>query len=180
MDEYIGIVKLFAGSFAPQNWAYCDGSLLSISQYSALYSILGTTYGGNGTTNFALPDLRGRVAVGAGNGPGLSPRVPGQRAGTENVTLTQQQMPAHTHLQQFSSGAATSSAPAGNVLAQTNGTTGDEQVVAVNAYGAATTLVPGSPAAIGAAGGSQPLGIMPPFMGMNYIICLNGVYPSRS
>lgn len=179
MDEFIGIVKLFAGSFAPRGWAFCDGSLLNVAQNAALFSILGTTYGGNGTTNFALPDLRSRVAVGAGTGPGQQPVVAGQAAGSASVTLNAQQLPAHTHAQQLSASAATTNTPAaGLAVAQTNAmvdTTTD--AVTANIYGAATNLVAG--AQTGAAGGGQPVNIMPPFLGMNYIICLQGIYPSR-
>ena len=98
MDEYIGIIKLFAGNFAPRNWALCQGQLLPIAQNQALFSILGTTYGGNGTTNFALPDLRGRTPICFGQGPGLQPYVQGQTGGVETVTLIQTQIPAHTHM----------------------------------------------------------------------------------
>src|SRR5689334_6035302 len=100
MDAFIGTILMFAGNFAPQNWAFCDGALLAIAQYAALFSILGTTYGGNGTTNFALPDLRGRVPLHVGGqqpGPGLSVYVLGEKTGVENVTLTMPQMPAHNH-----------------------------------------------------------------------------------
>jgi microcystin-dependent protein len=105
MDEFMGVIKLFAGNFAPQGWLFCDGSLLPINQYQALYSLIGTQFGGNGTVNFALPDLRGRVAVGAGAGPGLTPRVQGTKAGVETATatgtaqvaLTTANLPTHTH-----------------------------------------------------------------------------------
>lgn len=180
MDEYLGIVKLFAGNFAPQGWMFCNGAILSIQQYTALFSLLGTTYGGNGTTTFALPNLMGRVAVGAGNGAGLPAVTPGQAAGTATATLTNSNMPAHTHGQQFLSGAATTPTPATNLsLAQANGTvpgTGDSTTT--NIYGSAGTAVAGGQTA--AAGGNQPFSIMPPYLGMNYIICVNGLFPSRS
>src|SRR5271166_127685 len=96
-EPFLGQIILFAGNFAPRGWAFCDGSLLSISQYTALFSILGTTYGGNGTTNFALPDLRGRAAVGFGQAPGLSNYILGEQTGSETVALTGPQMPVHTH-----------------------------------------------------------------------------------
>lgn len=180
MDEYIGIVKLFAGSFAPQNWAFCNGQIMSIAQYSALYSLLGTTYGGNGTTTFALPNLMGRTAIGAGNGAGLPPVQPGQAAGNATVTLLTTNLPAHTHGQQFMSGAATTPTPAANLsLAQANGmVTSSGDSTTTNIYGSAGTAVAGGQTA--AAGGGQPVNTMPPYLGMNYIICLNGLYPSRS
>jgi len=180
MDEYIGIVKLFAGTFAPRGWAFCDGSLLAISQNSALFAILGTTYGGNGTQTFALPDLRGRVAVGAGNGPGQPPVQPGQVSGSANVTLLASQMPQHTHLQQFANVPATTNSPAGNVLAQVLAADGDGIALTTTAYAPSASLVAGSPTAIGMAGGNQPLSVMQPYTGMNYIICLEGLFPSRS
>lgn len=180
MDEYIGIVKLFAGTFAPRGWAFCDGSQLSIAQNSALFSILGTTYGGNGQTTFGLPDLRGRVAVGAGSGPSLQPTQPGEMAGSASITLTTAQLPAHNHPVQVSSDKASTNAPAGNVPAAANGSTPDETVVTVNAYAAANNLVAGSPNAIGQTGNNQPVSVMQPYTGMNYIICLEGVFPSRN
>lgn len=179
MDEYIGIVKLFAGTFAPRGWAYCDGSLLPINSNAALFSILGTTYGGDGRTTFALPDLRGRVPMGAGSGPGLSPRVPGQVVGNENVTLTTQQMPAHTHALGVNSAAATTNGPTGGVLASPTYTDDNGVTHPVNAYSSAATTQ-ANPAAILPAGGSQPFGIVQPSLGMSYIICLEGLYPSRN
>ncbi|PJJ54404.1 phage tail protein [Hymenobacter chitinivorans] len=188
MDEaFIGSIVLFAGNFAPKNWAFCDGSLLSIAQNSALYSILGTTYGGNGQTTFALPDLRSRVPVHANNGqagPGQQAVQLGEVAGTRNVTLLAAQMPAHTHVQQVATQAATTSAPSATVVPGTpNGvTSGSEESVAINNMVAASgaTLVPLAPTAIGVAGGSQPVSVMQPYLGLNYIICLFGIYPSRN
>ncbi|TGE27356.1 phage tail protein [Hymenobacter metallicola] len=184
MDEaYIGSLVLFAGNFAPRGWAFCDGSLLSIAQNSALFSILGTTYGGNGQTTFALPDLRGRTPVHANNGqagPGVAAVQLGERAGTNSVTLNSQQLPAHTHGQQFMSGAATAAAPAAGLsLAQANGSvpsTGD--TTATNIYGSSGTPVAGGQTS--AAGNSQPVSVMQPYLGINYIICLQGLYPSRN
>lgn len=178
MDEFLGIVKLFAGSFAPKGWAFCDGSILQVNQNAALFSLLGTTYGGNGTTTFALPDLRGRVPMGAGNGLGLSPRVAGQVLGAENVTLTTQQMPAHTHNLAVSSAPATTNTPVSGVAAVASYTDDNGNAYPVNTYGA-TANAPANPAAITVAGGSQPFGIVQPSLAMNYIICIAGIYPSR-
>ncbi|GAB3672685.1 tail fiber protein [Hymenobacter agri] len=184
MDEFIGIVKLFAGSYAPQNWAFCNGQILPINQYQALFSLLGTTYGGNGTTTFALPNLMGRVAVGAGSGAGLPVVQPGQAAGAASVTLTTNNLPAHTHLQQVATQTATTSVPGNSVLpGKPNGvTSGSEESVAINNMVTASgaTLTPLAAGAIGNTGGNQAVNVMPPYLGMNYIICLNGVYPSRS
>lgn len=182
MDEFIGIVKLFAGNFAPRGWAFCDGSLMSIAQNSALFSILGTTYGGNGQTTFGLPDLRGRVAVGAGSGPGQQPVQPGQVSGTANVTLLATQMPQHTHTLQATTATGTTNTPGAGVLpakpSATVDNTGD--AVTMNMYGPSAPVTALAPQAIGVAGGNQPFSVMQPYTGMNYIICLEGIYPSRN
>ena len=180
MDEFIGIIKIFGGNFAPRGWALCNGQLMSIAQNSALFSILGTVYGGDGQTTFGLPDLRGRTPIGVGQGPGLSNYTQGEISGTENVTILASQMPMHTHSLLASDTTATTNSPTGGVLAQPNYTDVDGNAVPVNGY---TTVAPDkatSPAAVGASGGSQPLPIMQPFMAINYIICLEGIFPSRS
>ncbi|OON68235.1 phage tail protein [Hymenobacter sp. CRA2] len=181
MDEaYIGSIVLFAGTFAPRGWAFCNGQQLSIAQNTALFSILGTTYGGNGQTTFGLPDLRGRVPVHSGmsQGPGLSPYQLGQMSGTENVTLTTAELPAHNHQLNVSKSAGSVSNPAGGFLAITNGTDVNGESVTVNAYapnGDATA----APASIGLAGGNKPVNLVQPVLGLNYIICLQGLFPSR-
>jgi microcystin-dependent protein len=180
MDEYIGIVKLFAGNFAPKGWAFCDGSLINISQNTALYSILGTTYGGNGQTNFALPDLRSRVPVGAGNGPGQPPVVPGQMAGSANVTVTTAQLPAHSHAQMVSIQYGTGLPNNTQVLAVPEGTTANGESVTIQAFGPSGNLTTLSPDSIGSTGSNQPLNVMPPYTGMNYIICMQGLFPPRN
>lgn len=200
MDEYLGMIKLFAGTFAPQGWAYCDGSLLSIQNNAALYSLLGTQFGGNGTTNFALPDLRGRVAVGAGAGPGLTPRVQAAKAGTETVVLNTNQLPAHTHAAgavtvtvtnpgsvdvpvNTDGGEGNSTVPTGILSA--DGAAGSFTNAAANGKYAGKSLpvqgtqVIASGGAIGTTGANQPVSIMQPFTAINYIICTSGVYPSR-
>lgn len=159
MDPILGTIILFAGNFAPRGWAFCDGQLMSIAQNTALFSILGTTYGGDGQTTFALPDLRGRAPIHPGNGPGLTPRALGESSGSESVTLTVGQIPAHNHVVQ--------SAPEAN---------GDPSA---NIFAAATDEKAGQ-AATGVAGGSQPHDNMQPFLALNYIIALQGVFPSRS
>lgn len=180
MDAYIAQIMLFAGNFAPKSWAYCDGTVLSIAQNTALFSLLGTTYGGNGTTTFALPDLRGRVAVGAGQGPGLSNYSLGQSGGSETTVLTQAQMPAHTHPASatfsvgVSNAAANSDDPDGTLLT----TTGS----AFYATGAPAGRLGGvtANATIGIAGSSQPISIQSPFLVLNYIICMYGIFPPRN
>jgi microcystin-dependent protein len=181
MEGTIAEIRMFAGTFAPRNWAFCSNQIMPIAQNTALFSILGTTYGGNGQTTFALPDFRGRVAVGTGQGPGLANIVLGQISGSPSVTLTTATMPAHNHTL---TGAVTPTAnndgtnlinnPTGARLGATGNmftTATDEQV---NMAPAVSTL------AVGVTGSSQPFSIMPPYLGMNYIICLFGIFPSRN
>jgi microcystin-dependent protein len=168
-QPYIGEIRMFGGTFAIQGWSFCNGSLLSISQNQALYQLLGTTYGGDGTSTFALPDLQGRIPVHQGQGAGLQNYILGQKGGVQTVTLTVGQLPAHTHTAMAGSGAAQSS-PA-------NASWGS---VANNTYG------PGTPAnnsmnagSIAMTGGSQPHDNMLPFVVLSFIISLFGVYPSQ-
>lgn len=170
-DGYIGEIRMFAGNFAPVNWMLCQGQILPIAQNTALFSILGTTYGGNGQTTFALPDLRGRVPIGVGQGAGLSLRNLGDMAGTENVTLTVNQMPAHTHLVNAVTSVGNQNSPTGNFLADTN--------VLDKEYSNSASNTTMNPAMLASAGGNQPFSIMQPYLGMNYIICVAGIYPSR-
>jgi microcystin-dependent protein len=163
---FLGEIRLFPFNFAPRNWAFCQGQTMAISQNSALFSLLGTTYGGNGTTTFLLPDLRGRVAVGQGNGSGLSPYSFGQVGGVESVTLLQSQLPAHTHAQPVTNSAASGSRPNGTVPA-TGGS-----------YAASSDG--GAFVATSATGGSQPFGIVQPYLAMSYCIALSGIFPSRN
>ena len=169
MDEFIGIIKMFAGNFAPRGWALCQGQILSIAQNTALFSILGTTYGGNGQTTFALPDFRGRGPVGQGQGPGLSPYSLGQLAGTESVTLTSSNIPQLGIATKVFNGDATVKSPVGNVPAVTE--------AAAYAPGASANAQ-GAPLAGG--GNSVPVSILPPYLCVNFIICLEGIFPSRN
>src|SRR5438552_234549 len=134
MDPILGSIALFGFGFVPRGWAACDGSVLSIGQNSALFSLLGTTYGGDGVSTFALPDLRGRMPLGQGQGQGLSPQPLGALAGTENVTLTSSQMPAHNHALSASTASASSATPTGALLATDNGALEDGTGVTVNTY----------------------------------------------
>ena len=172
-EAFIGSIVLFAGNFAPRGWAFCQGQLLSIAQNTALFSILGTTYGGNGQTTFALPDLRGRAPIGAGQGPNLSNIQLGESAGSEMVTLNVNQMPAHNHLMACDATSAGGADPS-NSYPGNPGTLSGAQL-----YGATATATM-APAAITPAGGSQPFSIQQPFLGLNYIICLEGLFPSRN
>ena len=172
-DPFIGEIIMFGGNFAPRGWALCDGQLLSIASNSALFAILGTTYGGNGRTDFGLPDLRGRVAMHKGTGPGLTPRNLGQKSGSETVTLNATQIPEHNH-------AANCVAPGGNSNDAVNNFWADDVGVSSGTYhsGPATNTM--NPGAIANTGGSQAHDNVQPFQCVNYIIALQGVFPSRN
>jgi len=173
MDPFIAQIVLFGGNFAPRGWAFCDGQLLPISSNTALFSILGTTYGGDGRTTFGLPDLRGRSAIHAGNGPGLTPISLGQKSGTESNTLTIQQLPSHTHTAQInaSSDAGEDSSAAGNFLGESN----DDLYTSTSG----TAMGVGS-VTVGNTGNNSPINNRPPYQALNYIIALQGTFPSRS
>ncbi len=145
MEPFLGEIMLFGGSFAPRGWALCDGQILSINQNQSLFSLLGTIYGGDGRTTFALPDLRGRAPLHQGTGPGLTPRSMGYKSGSEQVALSQNQMPSHTHALMASTDEADSAEAAGRVLADTNAAL----------YSMATPLADMSNQAIGTTGGGQ-------------------------
>ena len=172
LDPFIGEVILFAGNFAPRGWAFCNGQLLQISSNQALFSIIGTIYGGDGRTTFGLPDLRGRVPVQPGTGPGLTTRQLGQRGGAESVALAASQMPSHSHTVQAFPGDPNSASPIGKVPSFSSAPgfadpTGDpNHILAANA--------------VSSEGGGQAHENMQPFLGLNYIIALVGVFPSRS
>lgn len=173
MDPFLGEILMFAGNFAPRGWALCDGQLLPISQYSALFSILGTTYGGDGRTTFALPDLRGRTPVHAGNGPGLSDRRLGTKGGSETNVLNSAQLPSHSHGLYASSNGPDVKNPGGAFL-PTPGRSGEDTYAA--SVGTATPMG----TSIGNTGANHPVNNMQPFTTVNYIIALQGVFPSRS
>jgi microcystin-dependent protein len=182
MDVFMGTIQAFGFYFAPRGWQTCSGQLISISQNSALFSLLGTNFGGDGTVTFGLPDLRSRVAVGQGQGPGLSNYVIGEATGSEQVGLTSQNLPAHTHMLMASTVAATDTTPAsGDVLGAPNGEDADLAPVTVKMYApAGTGMVPLSPTSIGVAGGSIPMSVIQPLLCINYSIAMEGIFPSRS
>ncbi len=173
-EPFIGEITIFAGNFAPRGWSLCDGQLLAISQNNALFSLLGTTYGGDGRTTFALPELRGRVPVHPGTGPGLSQIRWGQKAGAENVTLNTTQIPSHTHSAAVSMNRATDRNPAGMALAQA------ESDLYVDAPADTADLSGTHSEAISNAGGSQNHSNTEPYIGLNFIIALVGTFPSRT
>jgi microcystin-dependent protein len=176
-QPFIGEIRLTGHNFAPSGWAFCNGQLISIAENETLFALIGTTYGGDGQTTFALPDLRGRVVLGAGQGPGLSNYSFGQTGGTEQVTLSSNQMPAHRHnVLAASSGSGAVASPAGKVWSA-NSNSGSLQYAAGSAN---PPIVSMAPAQVGTAGSSQPHENMPPFLGLSYIISLFGIFPSQS
>jgi microcystin-dependent protein len=171
-EPFIGEIKMFAGNFAPRGWALCDGQLLAVSQNDALFSLIGTVYGGDGRTTFGLPELRGRLPVHAGTGPGLPEWRLGSNPGQENVSLGVSELPAHEHNIATSAGFASDNSPASNLPAMTAG----ENLY--NATDDADSILSASTISATGAGASMP-NIMP-FLCVNFIIALVGVYPSRT
>lgn len=188
MEPFIGEIKMVGFNFAPRGYATCQGQLMSIAQNTALFSLLGTTFGGNGQTTFGLPDFQGRSPVGQGSGGGLTPITQGEMAGTESVTILTAQMPMHTHVATTSiaipAGTAngTTKTPANNTfLATTNDSAAGAEVTLYATGTPDTTLQPFNPTiTVGTAGGNQPLPLRNPYLGTMFIIALEGVFPSRS
>jgi microcystin-dependent protein len=172
-EPFVAEIRIFAGNFAPRGWAFCDGTLLQIAQNTALFSLIGTIYGGDGRVTTALPDLRGRAPMHSGNGPGLTSRQIGQRGGTQTETLTESQMPNHSHTMNAVANPSTTFAPSatGSSMARSIGG-------AAYASTAPNVSLDGSPLAGAGGGGAHPN--EQPFLAMNFIIALVGVYPSRS
>jgi microcystin-dependent protein len=192
MDQFLSTILIWPPNFAPRGWALCAGQVMSISQNTALFSLIGTMYGGDGVQTFQLPDLRGRVPLGAGQGTGLTPYIVGQSGGTENVTLTNSMLAAHTHT-------ATPAGLSATVPAVTTGGTTNQPTPSValatptdaarnplNIYSNATptqNLAPGTVTgsiSVGSAGGGQPHANIQPYLAVNYIIALQGIFPSRN
>ncbi len=180
MEPFIGQIMMVGFSFAPRGWAFCAGQLLPINSNQALFSLLGTQYGGDGRTTFGLPDLRGRCAMGMGNGPALTPRTQGERIGQETVNLNQNEIPSHTHQLMGNNAEGNTNDPTNSTLAKDNVTVErGSPAIPVNGYsnGAANVSMGTS---ISNTGGSQAHNNMQPSLGMNYIIALQGIFPSRS
>jgi len=178
-EAYLGEIRMVGWNFAANGWALCNGQLMSISQNAALFSLLGTYYGGDGVQTFALPNLQSRVPIHQGTGPGLSPYTIGQASGSENVTLLPPQMPQHNHLVGVSNLTGTVADPTNALLAQGNaGTVRAPAIVSGYVSTAATGTL--APTAISMAGGSQPHGNIQPYLCINFIIALAGIFPSRS
>lgn len=168
MDPFVGEIRIFAGNFAPKNWAFCNGQILSLAQNTALFSVLGTTYGGDGRTTFALPNLQGRAPMHPGLGPGLSLHELGEAGGAETVALSSSEIPSHTHTLQVSSAVGTEMSPTGNYLAASEvrsvgyATTSDT-AMNINSVGTAATAHNN----------------MQPYLALNFIIALQGIFPPR-
>jgi microcystin-dependent protein len=176
MDVFMGYIAAFGFNYAPKGWVFCDGRLMAIAQNSALFSLLGTTYGGDGRTTFGIPDLRCRTLVGMGNGPGLTGVVQGEKAGSQQVTILQSNMPQHNHtlnavkLNVFN-GTGIEASPVGNFPSNiTGGYSDSSNGVSGNAISGTTDIV----------GGSQSINIMNPYLGINYSIATVGIFPSRN
>jgi microcystin-dependent protein len=172
MEGTIAEIIMFAGNFPPKSWAFCQGQTINIASNTALFSLLGTTFGGNGTTNFVLPNFSGRMPVGAGQGPGLSNYLLGQMSGVETVTLNTSTMPAHIHTISLncSNQPSSSTSPASNFPAVS-----EENPM----YHSSQNATMGS-TNTASAGSGQPFSIIPPVIGMNFVICLSGIFPSRN
>lgn len=179
MEGTIGEIRIFAGNFAPLYWSFCNGSSLSISEYTALYALIGTTYGGDGVQTFNVPDLRSRIAVGTGQGPGLPIMTLGEVGGTETVSMLSSQMPAHNHL-----GTGTISIPAYGQADTTGSPTSAELASLDGAYSTEqsdTYLKPqNSVVSLATAGQGSPFSIIQPYTSANYIICVEGIFPTRN
>lgn len=190
MQAFLATILLWPCNFAPSGWQFCSGQLLAISQNAALFSLIGTYFGGNGTTNFQLPDFRGRVAVGAGQGNGLSPYVLGQVGGTENVTLNINEMPSHSHTISLSFTVSVSNAQATNTTpASGNSLAAIYDVNNINPIAGYVASAPNTPINVGPSaltgntgltGGNQPHPNLQPYLSVNYIIALQGIFPSRN
>jgi len=171
-DQFLGEIRMVGFNYAPEGWALCNGQLLKIAENTALFSLLGTTYGGDGNNTFALPDLRGRVAIHQGSGSGLTPHLMGDKGGFESVTLAANEMPAHNHKLKATTDTAGANSPGGNALATLPRGT--------SIYGGPQNLVDMASQAVDNAGGGQAHHNMQPFLVVNFIIALTGLYPSRS
>jgi len=201
VEVFIGTILGFGFNFAPRGWALCQGQTLSIAQNQALFALLGTTYGGNGVSTFQLPDLRGRLAVGQGQAPGLQSYNLGQVGGVEHVSLTQQQMPLHTHTANATSNSTSTSTstlnaataqgsvalPGGHALSGANGTliykpvtAGQTVPMAPESVGTTTTTTTNTTVTVAPAGAGLPVSIQQPYLCINYSIALLGIFPSRN
>ncbi|HEY7066455.1 MAG TPA: tail fiber protein [Chloroflexota bacterium] len=170
MDPFVAEIRIFPFNFAPKGWAFCDGQILPLSQNTALFSLLGTTYGGDGKSNFALPNLQGSAPMFWGQGPGLTLHDIGEQSGTPTVTLLQSEMPIHTHTVTASGRSGTTRVPTNQLVARGNG---------ISAYAPPPVNTSLGPNSVSVAGGSQPHNNMQPYLTLNFCIALQGVFPPR-
>lgn len=181
MTPDLAMIYLFAGNFAPSGYQMCNGQILAISTNTALFSLVGTTYGGNGQNTFALPDLRGRVPIHEGQGPGLSLYNLGQAGGTESVTLTTAQIPSHSHAFNVNAGIGTTASPGSTTYLSAGPVTGSgPNASLLKTYTTSASNISLGPNTIGATGGTQPHSIIQPYLAVTYVIAMQGVYPSRN
>ena len=171
MDPFVAEIRIFPFNFAPKGWAFCDGQILPLSQNTALFSLLGTTYGGNGQSTFALPDVQGRVPLHPGQGPGLSLRDLGEEGGSETVTLLLSEIPVHSHSLTASASDGISTSPEANLFAQGAG---------IQEWGTNAPNTQFAPQALAPAGGDQPHNNLQPYLTLNYCIALQGIFPPRT
>ncbi|QBN20166.1 phage tail protein [Flavobacterium nackdongense] len=179
---YIGEIRLFAGNFAPYGWAFCDGSLLQISENDTLFALIGTTYGGDGQSTFAVPDLRGRVPIGVGQGAGLSNRVLGEKIGQETVTITAANVPSHSHTGRIvvSNANATTTVPSASSSIGTSGSFSGRTFLPNLSYNTSVPDILLQTVTTSSVGTSTPVSITKPRLGINYIISLFGIFPSQN
>lgn len=170
---FVGEIRMFAGTFAPRGWALCDGQLLAVSQNDALFSLIGTIYGGDGRTTFGLPDMRGRLPIHMGTGPGLSPRIQGSKGGLESVTLSADELPTHNHEVNASSAAGNHTSPQNHFFAQEGAAVYHQQPFSTNVVSLGDSTVT-------SIGGGRPHSNLMPSLCVNFIIALFGIYPSRN
>jgi len=178
-DQFVAEIRIFGFNFPPKGWAFCDGQILPLSQNTALFSLLGTTYGGNGVSNFALPNMQGNTPMHWGQGNGLSLRDLGEQSGSETVTLLQSEMPIHNHTAMVSSTAPTTAVPTGNVPSKIAYSTGTQSGTGV-AYSLTPPAVQMSPQTLPPYGGDQPHNNMQPYLTLNFCIALQGIFPPRT
>jgi microcystin-dependent protein len=178
-EPFLAQIAILPTNFAPLGWALCNGQLMAISQNTALFSLLGTTYGGNGTSNFALPNLQGSVAIGAGQGIGLEQYDLGESGGTSNVTLFESEMPIHTHFANATTDHGNTTVAAGNVPA-TGAAGPPNRQISGKIYSTNAPNTQLNSSALSAAGGTQPHNNMQPYLALNYCIALQGIFPARS
>jgi microcystin-dependent protein len=181
MDPLLAMIFAFGSNFAPQGFLFCSGQLLAIAPNTAVFSLLGTTYGGNGTTTFGLPDLRGRAPIGQGQGPGLSNYVLGQSAGVESVSILISNLPQHTHALNANTAAGTTGVPGTTTYLSKGPSTGSGPNATVeNIYTTAAPNTTLAPTAVGLTGSNIPLSILQPYLAVSYIIATQGIFPTRN